>query len=302
MAVALLVALMPSSHEPAPRVWRFGTALDSLTVAGGALWAGQSQRDRLVRIDPATGRSTGRLGVGGTPAAGAGGVWTLDHDGRRVTQIDPGSGRVVRTVALETPDGEPYKGFDAFPAGDALWVTGPRGAFVFDRRILRLRTTVPTAGDGVEPAAWRPAGASVWMVRRDGRIERVDGASGRRTLRAPAVAPGTDHGLATGGGAVVVAGGDGTLAALDPGTGAPRWRLRLADPPAALAVSGDRLVAQLPHPSAPRDQLVELDVRDGARVRTADAPLLGASALAVLGATIYSASPGGQLAAVPAAR
>ncbi|MFD3400016.1 hypothetical protein ACFWUU_05045 [Kribbella sp. NPDC058693] len=83
---------------------------DGLTAAGGALWV-KTDDGRVVRIDPATNRTTGELkldtnsdpsdycqGIGTDQAA----VWacaTTDQ-GTDVVKIDPASRRIVRRVAV----------------------------------------------------------------------------------------------------------------------------------------------------------------------------------------------------------
>jgi streptogramin lyase len=246
LASAATLAGAPG-HDPA-RTWTFPSALETVEAAGGAIWLGEPKRRRLSRLDPTSGRITASVRADGVVRASGGELWLLDPVGRRLSELDPASGRAVRTVALQAPDGESYKGFDAVPSGEAVWIAGPAGALILDRDELRPRRRLTTPGRAIEPAMWAPSGDAVWMIRRDGTIERYDPASGRRTLRSAAVGAGIPQRLVTSDRDVVVLSGDGSVAALAPDTGEPRWRTRLPRAPGAATIAGDRLVIQAPHP------------------------------------------------------
>lgn len=102
------------------RTVQSGGFLDGLAYAGGKLWAADLDGDRVVRIDPTTGRIIGSTTSSPGPltlTAGDGAVWAANYKGHTVTRIDAATGRVTATVA--TPGRSPC---GLVLSGRRLWV------------------------------------------------------------------------------------------------------------------------------------------------------------------------------------
>jgi virginiamycin B lyase len=183
-----------------------------------AVWVSVNDTAELVRIDPATGEETARIGLSDspceiTPADGM--LWVATQSGV-VDRVDPNGPELVSSV----PTG--LASYQAVAAFDSIWVTNrsaqtitridpetedtttvdvtgtnaggivaAAGAlWVGDDRtgsdaILRLDPTTlegtPVVVGGDRPAYLTVAGDSVWVSRvRSGSVVRVDAASGER--------------------------------------------------------------------------------------------------------------------------
>lgn len=96
--------------------------------------------DSLVGLDPATGKVTATVPVGGTPVGvvvAAGSLWVANLDDSTVTRVDPGTARIVRTI----PVGAPPSGIAATPG--AVWVLGLDGVVrridpIFNRVVAQI--------------------------------------------------------------------------------------------------------------------------------------------------------------------
>jgi len=92
-----------------------------LAVGGGSVWAADSNRNVIYRIDPRTNAVT-RISGGGAPtglAFGGGSLWVLDTVDNTVAELDPASGVTLHTIGL--PAGYAKGGIAA--DADQVWVT-----------------------------------------------------------------------------------------------------------------------------------------------------------------------------------
>ena len=134
--------------------------------------------DRLLRIDPATNRVTGRLAVGAptTLAAGAGSIWVTTAS-ERLLRIDPRSLKVTASVELSG-------GAIGAAFGDgALWLVNDSSSV---DRIDPLTLAVNPAATGLQGITTVAAKAgSVWVGNRNGSLQRIDASNGKvlATLR-----------------------------------------------------------------------------------------------------------------------
>jgi sugar lactone lactonase YvrE len=193
-ALAVLVAARTLSPPPTVRpaiatTVQLGGQPEDAVAAEGSLWVADFT-GRVLRVDPASGRVTGRIAVPGHPqaiAAGPSGVWVASPGlGEKaqsvVTRIDPHSARVV--------DRLPVSGHV-----DAIAV-GAGGVWVIDKD----RGTLDRIGDGAARLPFRRAGTLVasaerlWALGHDGTVITVDGDSPAVGRPAPSVAVG--HGPA----------------------------------------------------------------------------------------------------------
>src|SRR5215475_11204533 len=77
---------------------------NALAVGVGSLWAASVPGDKVVRIDPGTGRVTQTIPLGGARlsalAFGACGLWVADGTDDSLLEVDPAAGTVRRTLTL----------------------------------------------------------------------------------------------------------------------------------------------------------------------------------------------------------
>jgi YVTN family beta-propeller protein len=82
---------------------RLPRAPAALAVGAGALWAADSDRGVVRRMDPDSGRVLGTIRVGSGPVAlavGAGAVWVVNRQDESLSRIDPRTGSVTETISV----------------------------------------------------------------------------------------------------------------------------------------------------------------------------------------------------------
>ena len=138
-----------------------------VAVGAGAVWVSFTN-GVLERIDPATGRATDDLDVGGTldaVAADENGVWVLDTVRSTLTRIDPDDGSLTTvTVSSNTR---------LLAAGEGgVWVVDP---FASTAMLIDLANDPhPPVGIGTEPTDVAVGLGAVWISGEDGALYRVD--------------------------------------------------------------------------------------------------------------------------------
>jgi DNA-binding SARP family transcriptional activator/DNA-binding beta-propeller fold protein YncE len=134
------------------------------------VWA--TLADRVLRIDPATNRVTGRVAVGAPTSleTGGGSVWVTTL-AERLIRIDPGSLKVTASVDLDNP------AFSASFGEDALWLVhgypridriDPVTLSVASAATALMFVTVVAAGSG-----------SVWVGNPKGAVQQIDAKTGK---------------------------------------------------------------------------------------------------------------------------
>jgi hypothetical protein len=249
IAVAAIVLTSGSERRAVapPKVVAQFTVADSLgsTVAAyGAIWTNDTSRDELLRIDPDARRTeaghrylgvTTRLPVQGevSLASGGGALWALqkgspgagDEFHGPLLRIDPTTNRVTARIALRTPAGQPFAGFELLATRDHVWVAGSEGgALRIDPHTNRVSEVIPP-GDRV---AMNLAllGGGLWALTADGRLQRLDPRTGATGRQVPLTLDGASDLRAVEREALVAA-VPGGLARLDPHTGHAVWRKQL---------------------------------------------------------------------------
>jgi DNA-binding SARP family transcriptional activator/ABC-type branched-subunit amino acid transport system substrate-binding protein len=201
----------------APIAAAAGVVAIAAVTAGVVAFGGSTSHavgnNQVAAIDSSGSAPSSYTTVGTTPSAvaiGAGGIWVLNADDRTITHLDPKTRRVVKTFAVS---GQPTE----LAAGDdAVWVgSSTTGGGV-------IESDAPTT-----------------------EVSRVDPVSNQVTSTAQLFRTGTNLPpvtttgvtmLATGVGGVWAIDPDGSIARLDPGTGARRAHVRAA---AAAIAAGD---------------------------------------------------------------
>jgi hypothetical protein len=122
----------------------------SVAFGAGAAWA-VGPDGTLFRVDPATGRITGRRTIARGPAtalaAGSGAVWALVLDparGNRIVRIDPQTMRVTDTIPAPKVKGASDVSGTLAVADGAVWWNGANSGLVWrvDPRTRRIDSTI----------------------------------------------------------------------------------------------------------------------------------------------------------------
>lgn len=167
-----------------------------VAVGAGAVWVtgcctstNTSDRQRLLRIDPATGAITGSRQVAGdgeTVSLAVGRQVLVTSQNGPILAIDPKTMKVLRTLRV---------GCDGCEGAAAGLATGDQGLYVrslssvlrYDSRSGRLLAKSPETAPGFTPLSAQPDG--VWFAAENGLV-RLDPASLVATARAPVAATG----------------------------------------------------------------------------------------------------------------
>jgi YVTN family beta-propeller protein len=211
--------LPASVPSPCHQYWqtaicRRGPVAD-VTVAGDVVWATKPESNKVVRIDPSTGRELGpavRVRYP-TRAVADKRLWVLGwkrHD-LPLLELDPSSGRIVRTISLGHVAGTGMAADDG-----TIWITdGWRDALI---RVDASDGSLATVGVGRGASAVAVASGSVWVTNTgDGMVSRVDATTNKVEASIPVGR--YPQGVATTPGAVWVSNtGDGTVSRIDPAT------------------------------------------------------------------------------------
>ena len=209
------------------------SALGSLAVGGGSVWATSAAGDAVYRIDPATRAITQTIAVGGEPAGiaySSGDVWVANSSDGTVSRIDGSAGQVVQMIGA----GSEPTGVAASPG--AVWVTDPVGSTVsrIDSSSGRLTRTI---GLTSPPYAIALGAGSVWVTSpADDSVTRIDPVAGQPVQT---ISVGADpDAIAYGFGSVWVANGlDSTVSQIDPSTGTVTRTIPVGNGPSAVAVA-----------------------------------------------------------------
>jgi hypothetical protein len=241
----------------------------------GSLWVADYQQ-RLVRVDPVSGRVLARIPLTGTAtsvAVDAAGAWVAsepsgDTPGRHLERIDPRTARVAQRVGLRT--------FSAALAAtrQAVWVLSTHST---GTRLMRVDPATGRATATVRPlpvgTSVSAAGAVVWTLDNQGVVMARDAGSGRalRDLGRVGLALGpTDNLLSADGAGAWVVGADGrSVLRLEGGSVVRRIAVATAGP-LALAVDGDTLWLASGDQVRGRYRLQRIDEGRGAVTATVD--------------------------------
>jgi virginiamycin B lyase len=209
------------------------------TTGAGSVWQTDYENDRLLRIDPVTGKTDASIPVGSQPlgvAVTAGSVWVADEHDEAVTRVDPRTNRVVATIKIGEPGPAGPQILTAGPGG-GVWVSVPNlGEVVrIDPATNKVGLVVPWGGyvasDGVE--VWIAVDAGI-----DGKAQaiRIDPDSGKVITAVDLDQDPGVCGMAVGLGSVWVT--TGGLTRIDPAAGRIVGRLDLGGDCGNVTVAG----------------------------------------------------------------
>jgi DNA-binding beta-propeller fold protein YncE len=239
----------------AVRKLQIGGAPIGLLAYGGALWVADAQNNRVVRVEPESGRVTGQVAVGRTPLRIVGfrdSIWSTDFRAGTVTQLSPSGLRRLATIHV----GPQPEGIVAF--GPDLWIVSQQSG-----DLVRVVPGDPRPASrvavGSQPRQVTAGGGFLWVsVFGENTVAEVDPRTRRVVARIQAcVGP---QGIAyTARGVWVGCTNDGVLAEIDPAT---RRVVRHTAYNAADAVTNTGAQLRVTSDSGPSTAL--LDPRTGA--------------------------------------
>jgi hypothetical protein len=278
----------------------FADTLGASLAAYGSVWMDDTSGGQLLRVDPRTRRITARFPTRGelSIAAGGGALWALQYRARSLRRqqspllrIDPRTNRVTAEIALRTPDGERFVGFDVLADGSQIWVGGPGGALRIDPATNRVTSFVEPAGRlfGSYFALVRDG---LWAITTDGRLQAFDPATGTRLRNTRIAVQDISEFRGAAGGALIATVPEG-LARIDPNTGRALWRADIGQ--RATAWTEVRGVIWARSSTRLRDRLSAVDPETGEILTSVDLEDFGGSAVAATGDELWLSTAGGNV-------
>jgi streptogramin lyase len=286
-------------NEPAPAgprvIARLSPAggLDQILGAFGSAWMVDTDTQTLLRMDPATRRVTARWGLDGRisldPDRGA--LWagvTQSSGAFRLLRIDPRTNRIV--ARLRTPEPPGGLGF----AGPVIvrgnvWVISAEAVMRIDPHDGHALATVRTAHNGYGTRSLAVVDGDLWLQISDGRVLRLDGATGRRkaTYHLPdgnLIGDFRMNGL--------FVSDQSTLSRLDPRTFRVLWRTPIASIGPGIAAGGKLWVEA---PDQQGDRVLTVDPRTGSVIDSVHVGEFGAQSMAPVGSEVWMTTAGGRV-------
>jgi YVTN family beta-propeller protein len=164
----------PPKRSPVSKV-RTGGAPIGLLAYAGQLWVADARTNRVLRVQPQSGRITARVPVGRTPLRIVDGkIWSTDFGSGTVSVVSPSDLRRVATVRVgPQPEG-------IVPFGADVWVVSQKGGYLVrivpgssrpaNRVLVGHQPRQVTAGAG---NLWVSVFADNAVVEVDPRTRRV---------------------------------------------------------------------------------------------------------------------------------
>jgi len=282
----------------APRVVAnvtIGDNLSSIDSGLGAVWASDTAKGEILRLDPRSRRVLARIPVGGEArvTVGAGAVWAFNERGR-VVRIDPATNRVTHRVALRLPSGDLLTSREVQILDGSPWAIGLEGALRLDPRDGHVEhfTRLPDTHGELRFAFG--SGDSLWALDRQQTLNRYSLATGRRTGALPVRLPEVIAAMPTAAGPVYIT-HEGDVARADAGDGRIAWRRKLGTSVSGLPFLRGSTLWLHASDAAGRDRLVELDLETGETLSRATLPEFGATGLSFVGRQQWITTPNGHL-------
>jgi outer membrane protein assembly factor BamB len=266
--------------------------LDQIVTGFGSAWMADTDTQTLLRMDPVTRRVTARFPLDGsmniTPGQGAMWVGLTRNRAFRLVRIDPRTNRIV--ARLHTPD-VPGGSTASVPAvvGDNLWLLSAEAAVRIDPASGHAIATVRTAHGGYQMRSLAVVDDDLWVQISDGRLLRLDGATGRRkaTFQVPDGSLVGDFWM---NGLFVV--DQATVSRVDPRNFHVLWRTPIASVGAGIAAGG-RLWVEAPDRQG--DRVLTVDPRNGSVVDSVHVGEFGARWMASIGSEVWMTTAGGRV-------
>jgi len=287
------------SNETAPAgpkvVTRISPAggLDAIVSAFGSAWLADTDSQTLLRMDPATRRVTARFALGGriAIAPGRGAIWvgvTQSSGAFEVLRIDPRTNRIVaRLHPPDLPGGAGVGG--PVIIGASIWILSDEAALRLDPRDGHTLALVRTARNGYGTRSLAVVDGDLWVQVSDGRLLRLDGATGRRkaSFHLP---DGNLVGDFAMNGLFVI--DENALSRMDPRTFRVVWRTPITSIGAGVAAGG-RLWVEAPDRQG--DRVLTVDPRTGRVIDGVHVGEFGAQWMAGVGSEVWMTTAGGHV-------
>ncbi len=190
----------------------------------GSVWVPSCGSHEVVRLDPATGKTTATIPAEaanseGGITTGAGSVWFVVKPSL-LQRIDPQSNTIIASIELPSGSENPVFG-DGF-----VWVSSFEhdGLLKVDPASNKVVATIPV---GPKPRFLTVGAGSVWTLNQgDGSVTRVDMKTGKVVATVACGLPGSGGEIAFGDGSVWAAVFDFPLTRIDAGTNAvtAQWK------------------------------------------------------------------------------
>jgi streptogramin lyase len=286
---ALLATRPEPAQPPGPKVVARlapGAVLDQVQAGFGSAWAFDAVDDALLRLDPATGRVTARIGVraGIALRVGSDAVW-VSEGVNDLVRIDPRTNRVVARIPLERGA---FSGGVPLPIGNVVWVVGEQRALRIDARTNRMTKAITVAHSGYAVRGGAVLDGDLWLASSDLRLVQLDGRTGavKATFRTP-----------FGGEIAAFAGGlylanPTQVVRLDPASGRVLWRARYSDVGAAAEARG---LIWAESRDRNGDRVIAIDPSTGRTVTSVHVGEFGALSMARIGSNLWMTTAGGHL-------
>jgi streptogramin lyase len=281
----------PAGPKVVARVAPAG-GLDMVVPGFGSAWLADTDSQTLLRMDPATRRVTARIEMGGSVAMAAGKdeLWVglTQNQAFHLLRIDPRTNRIV--ARLRTPDVAGGSGFSVpLLVGNNLWLLSAEAAVRIDPANGHAIATVRTARDGYRMRSLAVVDDDLWVQTSDGRLLRLDGASGRRkaTFQVPDGSLVADFWM---NGLFVI--DENTLSRVDPRTFRVLWRTPIVSIGAGIAAGG-RLWVEAPDQQG--DRVLTVDPRKGNVIDSVHVGEFGAQWMASVGSEVWMTTAGGRV-------
>jgi outer membrane protein assembly factor BamB len=266
--------------------------LDQIVSGFGSAWVADTDTQTLLRMDPATRRVTARFPLGGSmelmPGKGVMWVGLTQNQAFHLLRIDPRTNRIV--ARLHTPDVAGGSGFSVpLLVGNNLWLLSAEAAVRIDPANGHAIATVRTARNGYRMRSLAVVDDDLWVQTSDGRLLRLDGATGRRKASFQ-VPDGSLVGDFWMNGLFVI--DENTLSRMDPRTFHVLWRTPIVSIGAGIAASG-RLWVEAPDQQG--DRVLTVDPRKGNVIDSVHVGEFGARWMASVGSEVWMTTAGGRV-------
>jgi streptogramin lyase len=306
ISVAAIFLMSESEQRPVapPEVvaeFRVADSLGQTMGAFGSVWMADTSRDELLRVEPDSRRVVGRLPVAGELAlgAGAGALWALHEGSARgkfglhgpLLRIDPSTNRVTARIALRTPDGQPFEGYEVLADRDEVWVAGVSGALRVDPRTNRVTQAI-AAPDQLVSTHFALLDGGLWAITEDGRLLSFDTRTGKVLSNVRVGLP-EAFDLSDGPGGALIAAARGALARVEPYTGRVLWRTRLGQDVQAWSGAGGLIWTR--SSGQVHDRLTALDPETGSVRTRVELEDFGGTGIAAVDDELWLSTAGGNV-------
>ena len=266
--------------------------LDQIVSGFGSAWMVDTDAQALLRMDPSTRRVTARFPLSGSmninPGQGAMWVGLTQNSQFRLLRIDPRSNRVVARLRIpDVPGGS--TGSAPVVVGNNLWVVTAEAAVRIDPANGHAIAMVHTAHNGYQTRSLAVVDGDLWVQVSDGRLLRLDGATGRRkaTFHVPDGSLVGDFWM---NGLFVV--DQATLSRVDPRNLHVLWRTQIPSIGPGIASDG-RLWVEAPDRQG--DRVLTVDPRNGQVIDSVHVGVFGAQWMARVGTEVWMTTAGGRV-------